>query len=569
MNKILRLLSFKARLLLVFASFLYVISALSELLLISMIIPVINYAISGNFSLAPFTNYLSSVSFLAESKNYLVLFIGCVIIVTIIRIGIIYLSAKISFGVGHSVSVEVYKRFLYKGYERTLSEHSSSVISALSTKLNTVIQNFIYPLVSFLGGMVMLTSAILFLAVFVDLTSSLPVIVGVIFCYAIIIFLFKGKLRLYGKEVAALQIEQVRILQETVGLYRELITSRISNKFIQDYSFVDGRMRNNQSFSVLLGQSPRYLIEGFGVIAIVLGILLSDNINTINSELPLFGAMIVGFVRFLPVINQVYRSWVNLTSNIAAVQDVAELNEEIIGNMSDHYNLGLTGNGAEEDFALRISNGSYFYPGANLASLTNLNCTINIGEVVLVTGESGAGKSTFLNLIMGFLTLHEGIIQIRQRAAGDLISEVPAELFAFIPQLPYLVSDTILSNIVMDEQTSIDYERLNEVLDVTGLSILFRNSDLDLTTYLEENGKSLSGGQRQRIALARTLYKRKPFYIFDEATNSLDLESETSLWKMVLEYLSGSTIFIISHRPEAIPFFTRQVRIDNRTLITL
>lgn len=561
---VLNLFDNKSRGYLAFGSLLYVISAISEIGLVAMTVPVINLVLYGDFNLGPLSPFIGDW-FDEESVNFFLLcFCVLVIFVTCIRILVVYISAKIAFGIGHRISVDVYNRFVSKGYQHTLSQHSSQMISALSTKVNAAIQNFIYPLVSFLGGVIMLLLAMSVLLALGDTKTVFVLVCAVVSCYGTLIFVFKSKLKRFGSEVSLLQTNQVQLLQETVGLYREINTSNLRLKFLSKYRSIDHTIRRNQAFSILLGQSPRYLIEGLGILLIVLTLIAYGGATLDKNEVSILGAVIVGFVRFLPVINQIYRSWVNLTANLPAVRDVASLDAKMQSNSASSQEITGSEFQTVEDIALRATRCSYRYPEAASDTLHRFSLEVVRGEVVLISGASGSGKSTLLNLIMGFLPASEGKISLSFRGQKVSKDDHPAWLFGFAPQKPYLIGGSILENIVMyDNESKIDCSRLDAALDISGVSKMLDSTKLTLDSVLKEDGKSLSGGQRQRIALARVLYADKPFYVFDEATNSLDENSEREVWRKILDFLSDRTIFIITHRPESLPHYNKVLAVDD------
>ena len=190
------------------------------------------------------------------------------------------------------------------------------------------------------------------------------------------------------------------------------------------------------------------------------------------------------------------------------------------------------------------------------AALNNINLTVKPGEIVALVGPSGAGKTTFANLILRFFDPSDGHLlvdgtDIRNVTQADLRSQI-----AYVPQNPILFNDTVRNNILLGKSSATN-------LTPEEASVLACAKDFieelpeGFDTQIGEKGNRLSGGQIQRIAIARALLRNAPILILDEATSALDAESESAIQK-ALEYLiQNKTVFIIAHRFSTISLATR------------
>jgi ABC-type bacteriocin/lantibiotic exporters, contain an N-terminal double-glycine peptidase domain len=157
--------------------------------------------------------------------------------------------------------------------------------------------------------------------------------------------------------------------------------------------------------------------------------------------------------------------------------------------------------------------------------LKNLSFCIQPGDFLVITGASGMGKTTILNLMLGFLEPACGEILINDYLPAS--EKLHWQSIAYVKQQSFLVHDTILRNIALDEHY--DKERMKRAISKSGLAALVANDKEGLNKVIAENGKNISGGQRQRIAIARALYKDAPVIILDEPFNELDEKSATAL----------------------------------------
>src|SRR6185436_8284640 len=176
--------------------------------------------------------------------------------------------------------------------------------------------------------------------------------------------------------------------------------------------------------------------------------------------------------------------------------------------------------------SVSFSNVSFGYP--QKAVLNNFNLEIHRGDFAGLSGKSGKGKTTAMNLLLGFLEAGSGSLLINGSATKGPERHSYWKNISYVQQQPFLLNDSVLHNIILDESDP-DRQRLNEAVRVTGLEELAGKESEGLEQQVTEDGKNISGGQRQRIALARALYKNADLVILDEPFNELDRESENSM----------------------------------------
>ncbi|MCM3745409.1 thiol reductant ABC exporter subunit CydD [Sporosarcina luteola] len=164
-----------------------------------------------------------------------------------------------------------------------------------------------------------------------------------------------------------------------------------------------------------------------------------------------------------------------------------------------------------------------------------------------IVGESGAGKSTFIDIIAGFLQPTSGLIEVNEEETSSLIRTDWTSQIAYIPQHPYIFPTSIKENIRFYEQAATD-EEVERVIDETGLRALVEQLPRKMDTQIGEGGRSVSGGQEQRIAMARALLSKRPIIILDEPTAHLDIETEYELKQSMLRLFEGKLVFLATHR---------------------
>lgn len=202
---------------------------------------------------------------------------------------------------------------------------------------------------------------------------------------------------------------------------------------------------------------------------------------------------------------------------------------------------------AEVRGEFRFENVEYSYPGSEHHVLEHMTLDVREGECIAFVGASGAGKSTVLNLVIGFLHPTEGRVLMDGIDMTQLNLRSYRRHLAVVPQTNILFSGTIKDNITYGLSDITD-EQIERVVEMANLKEFVYQLPNGLNTLVGEHGGKLSGGQRQRIAIARALIRDPKVIILDEATSALDNESEFHVQKAMQELIKGRTTFIVAHR---------------------
>jgi ABC-type bacteriocin/lantibiotic exporter with double-glycine peptidase domain len=190
----------------------------------------------------------------------------------------------------------------------------------------------------------------------------------------------------------------------------------------------------------------------------------------------------------------------------------------------------------------------------NVPVLSGINFKIIKGTFVGIKGTSGKGKTTLMNLLLGFLSPSTGRILLNGNKKNETERQVFWNKISYVKQEPFIVHDSVLRNITLFEEKAND-KKLNEVIEATGLTLFIQQFSEGLEKIITEDGKNISGGQRQRIAIARALYKDADVIILDEPFNELDEQSEFSML-CYFKQLSrkGKAIILITHNTQSLAF---------------
>ena len=194
--------------------------------------------------------------------------------------------------------------------------------------------------------------------------------------------------------------------------------------------------------------------------------------------------------------------------------------------------------------------------------LHGVNFTVNAGESIALTGESGAGKSTIANLLMRFYEPDSGTIYIDGKNIKDIHQNSLRDIIAYVPQDVYLFNKTIKENISLACPDASD-EEIKQAAKVAMADGFIKRLEQGYDTNVGERGVQLSGGEKQRIAIARAVLKNSPILLMDEAVSNLDSESEALFRQALNNIRKNKTIITIAHRPSTIKEADRVIKIEN------
>ena len=196
---------------------------------------------------------------------------------------------------------------------------------------------------------------------------------------------------------------------------------------------------------------------------------------------------------------------------------------------------------------ISLQNVSFNYPNRKMNALNHIDFTMQKGQSVGIIGASGAGKSTLVNILLGLLEPQKGNILIDGQPITNMREWV--NNFTYIPQDIFLLDDTIKNNIALGiEKSEIDPKQLETAIQMAQLEQVIQDLPQGIETQIGEKGMRLSGGQRQRIALARAFYHDKDIVVLDEATSSLDHETEREIIHSIKRLQGIKTLIVIAHR---------------------
>jgi ABC-type multidrug transport system fused ATPase/permease subunit len=297
----------------------------------------------------------------------------------------------------------------------------------------------------------------------------------------------------------------------------------------------------------VLGGMPRYIIETALIGAVAIFVLFQSSQGDLASAAGTLGVFLSGGLRLTA-------SLLPLQSAILVIKQalpVAQKALDLLSSPAPLLPLPSAESRVTQDYTpvdVQLKNVNYFYPGSQEAAVSDVSLRIEPGQQAAFIGVSGAGKSTIAELIVGLVDSASGSVTLDTLPPRRRIALSPG-VVGLVPQRPGLISGTIAENIALGlSKEQIDETKLTQAVKSAHLSKLIQELPEGLQTDIGKRKDELSGGQLQRIGLARALYHEPRLLVMDEATSSLDTESESEIHKALEDLRGKTTVILIAHR---------------------
>ncbi len=278
----------------------------------------------------------------------------------------------------------------------------------------------------------------------------------------------------------------------------------------------------------------------------------------------LFFSFIFAFYQVIEPAKSFSGAYYNVQKGMAAVDRI----DTLIQSAQESSSINTTADSIQFEDKIEIRNLSYNYQGDEKQVLRNIDMTINKGEVVALVGPSGSGKTTLADLIMGFYPIQEGSVTIDGKSISDIDVASLRSLFGLVSQHAVLFHDTIRNNICFGQE-DVDKGDLVRATEIANAKEFIDELQDGFDTVIGDKGMKLSGGQRQRLTIARAVLYDPQILILDEATSSLDSESEKLVQDALERILHDRTSIIIAHRLSTIRNADKIVVMDEGKVIAV
>lgn len=544
-----------------------VIGAFMEAIGIGLILPLLNVLADNEFLVKHADIAKIAFSLGIDSHIKFVYFLIFILVVWYI-VKNFYTYTLLKRQVNFSISLQkkyayrLLNLYLRRPYIYSLEQNSAELIRNIQSSLSYVFNTLLYSSLFFITE-VMTVFMIWLMLLYVDVFVA-TVVIGAL---AIVIYLFMSRFKAKVSERGKIQnkniVEYTKWLNQSLGAVKETKILCKENYFLNQFIGAYNNYANSVQYYNVISQMPRFFIEALVTIGLLLLIayklMIGENAVQIVS---LLGVLSLAAFRLMPSANRI----LNLSTTIryqtpaflALKQDLIDA-DNLINNHKNEIDTGKI----QFNKKIVIEGIEFYYPSNHKTILHKVSFTIPKGKFIGIVGPSGAGKTTFVDILLGLMEPTGGSITVDGVDIFGNIRGWQAKL-AYVPQSIYLIDGTIKENIALGvAENEIDDELINKVLHMAELYEFVYSQPDNINTNVGERGVKLSGGQRQRIGIARALYQQPEALILDEATSALDNETEKSITDTILKLKGKITIIAIAHRTSTLEQCDFKVKFEN------
>lgn len=461
-----------------------------------------------------------------------------------------YIRAKFSSKIQRSLGVYMMQSYLKRGYPFFLRVSAHKMHRGITGDVAGV-YNIIY------NGFRLLAEVLTVIAIgmYILLTDILMSVLILLIAGTSVIITFclcRSRMRELGESFRKYDTEMKSYSYQTFHGIKEVLAMNKQEFFVEEYERACKEQQKALVGQTVLAESPVYIYEAVCVIGMIVAVCFRLFLDGGDFEFVSNVAVIfVAAFRIMPSLGRISNQANVIMFNIPAMNSTYENLQE--ANKNECYVKEQVN--AEKKLGIRcfqneltLNNVGWKYEGANKNVIKNLNLTIRKGDSVALIGESGAGKSTVADIILGLFRPSEGVVCMD----GIDIKEIPqtwCKIIGYVPQSVYILDASIKKNVAYGvREEEIDETLVWNALEKAQLKTFVEELPEKLDTILGERGVRFSGGQRQRIAIARALYYNPDILVLDEATSALDNKTEEAIMETI-ELLKGyKTLIIVAHR---------------------
>lgn len=546
-----------------------IFSAMLETLSLSLISPFVSILLDN--SMIESNQYIQFVYGLLgfSNTNMFLAFLAFLLAAVYIFRGIyLYQIAKIQYRFLSRRQANLSNALLYKILGYSYLYHSEKNLAELQ---RIIIMDVISMFTMLTSVLLMFSDLFMMLFIVVYLIIISPLMTFCIMLLASICMLlyfkaFRKKIQMSGKKARDSQIGMTKSVNQALGGIKEVKLLRREDHFHGVFKTSSDLYVEASTQNAIFSAIPKLVIESvcFGGAFLILAASIVMGTD-ISGLVPQFSVFVLAAFRLLPAVSR-QMSYVNhimyhRPSVDAVYKSLFDEEQESVSLPPPEVELPPSSSD------IIISNMTFQYPNTPTPVLENISITIPDKKSIAFVGPSGAGKTTLIDVILGILTPKAGGVFFEGQSIHHNFNKW-SRCVGYIPQQIYLLDESILENVAFGiSRDEIDVNNVWFALEQAQLADFVRTMPDGLNTIVGDRGIRLSGGQRQRIGIARAMYENPPILILDEATSSLDQDTESAVMEAVMGFKGNKTMLIVAHRLSTIEHCDVVYRVDGKSVI--
>ncbi len=514
---------------------------------------IFSYEYSG--SAMPF-NYFNNL----QNMNFIIYFLFISLIIRIfVSIFSNYFIIRTVQNIANYLRVKIFISY----FNIPLDKYSKIKISDKILNIQKYIDDYTVLLNSFLricSDLIISSTIIIFLLIQNFNFVFLTIIFFIIFFY-LYYKNFITKTLVYGKVRNFSTSNIIGISKTIFDNFKEIKSLYLSSFFTNIFKSNSNKINEIEIKSAMITTSPKYIFESFFLIALLILFIFFSILNQDIKEYSTF-LISVAFAasKIIPMINQFIASLSNIFNRKNSL-DLLTLDWNKNYNISKSHSKLLNNNFDK----IEIKN--LYYENENEKLFNNLNISFKSNSIVGIFGPSGTGKTTLVDILLGYRKPQSGELLIDNFPVGYENHNIN-KWSSYTSRIPLLINKSIVENISFKETLNeSDLDKIINSLKSVNFYDFIQKLPHNYNYVVEENGKNFSEGQKQRLGIARALYFDKRIMIFDEATSSLDQESEREIFQQIKKNLNNKIIIIISHNMKLIDLCNEAYSIKDKKII--
>ena len=444
------------------------------------------------------------------------------------------------------LSKRIFNLYIKQPYSWILNRNSSVLGKNIIEDVSTVVNYGLLPLVS-ITAQTIVTISIISLLILTNAKLAFSIIFILLVLYLNIFKLVSNFLKRIGSERSKINSIRFKLLNEAFNAYKVVKILGLEGTYIERFKPIAKQYAVKNSKLQITTILPRYFVEltAFGSVQIIILVLISRNFNLQNA-LPFITLYLFAGYRLIPSLQEIYSSFGKLRFVKRPLCNIYEDSRNLIQSKYAKQAKQVSINLKE---SLTLKNINFTYQDTTEKIINNLSLKIEANKKIGLVGETGSGKSTTIDIILGLLEPQSGIIKVDNKIIGPNNFKFWQRNIGYVPQEIFLSDEDIISNIAFGlKQENIDLEKVIRAAKIANVHNFINSLNDGYKTKIGERGVRLSGGQRQRIGIARAIYNDPTVLILDEATSSLDNLTEKKVMQAVDNLTNKMTIIIVAHR---------------------